>query len=268
MKRSATLLAVTAFLAAMTPPVSAQAQVTETIDSIVSVTMLEGWREPNGAHYAGIQIDLAPGWKTYWRAPGDGGVPTTATWEGSQNLAHAQVLWPRPNVFRTSGMRSIGYTDRVVLPVHAEAQNGGDIDAHLKLILGICKGVCMPVTISLSGVLREDGSMDAAPIKAALTQRPQAVDAKLSCTLIDMGDEYRLDIAANIPPLEGRAETTVVELSDPSVWVSEPRFMRDESWVLSTVRLIPQSEKASVDLSTVRLTMLTTTSAIELRGCD
>ena len=262
---------VTALLAATaisTTSIPAQAQVLETVDSVVSVTLLEGWREPNGAHYAGIQIDLAPGWKTYWRAPGDGGIPTSANWEGSENLAFAQLFWPRPEVFRTFGMRSVGYADRVVLPVHIEAQESGDIDAQLQLRLGVCNEICLPVDISLSGTFPEEGIAGMVPIQAALVDRPEVVDAKLTCTLQDKGDEYRLDIATNLPPLDGLAETAVVEIADESVWISEPRFMRDEDWVLSTVRLIPQHDDVEVDLSTVRVTMLTTTSAVELRGCD
>ncbi len=265
MKFFAALLAATALT---TTSVPAHAQVLETVDSVVSVTLLEGWREPNGAHYAGIQIDLAPGWKTYWRAPGDGGIPTSADWQGSENLAYAQLFWPRPEVFRIFGMRSVGYADRVVLPVHVEAKDGGDIDAHLHLRLGVCNEICLPVDVTLNGVLPEEGVEGMVPIKAALIDRPEVVDAKLSCTLHDKGDEYRLDIATNLPPLEGRAETAVVEIGDESVWISEPRFMRDEDWVLSTVRLIPQHDNTQVDLSTVRVTMLTTTSAVELHGCD
>lgn len=262
------LCAVTALCVAASPVLPVRAQVLETVDSVVSVTLLEGWREPDGSHYAGIQIDLAPGWKTYWRAPGDGGIPTTTNWDGSDNLAFAKVFWPRPEVFRTFGMRSVGYADRVVLPVHLEAKESGDIDAELNLRLGVCNEICLPVDVSLSGVLSDTDVIGMVPIQAALTDRPKTSEAKLSCTLTDLGEEYRLDIATNIAPLDGVAETSVVEVGDQRVWVSEPRFMRDDDWVLSTVRLIPQHDKADVDLSTVRMTLLTTTSATELRGCD
>ena len=246
----------------------AVAQVMQTTDSVVSVTLLDGWRQEGGAHYAGIQIDLAPGWKTYWRAPGDGGIPTTATWDGSENLDHAQVMWPRPEVFRTYGMRSVGYADRVVLPVHLQANGDGPIDVALNLRLGVCNEICLPVDVTINHRLDPDEIEGMVPIQIALSDRPQPLEATMECTLVDLGHEYRLDIATNIPPLAGNAETSVIELDDKLVWVSEPRFMRDSDWVLSTVRLIRQHEDAEIDLSTLRMTMLTTTSAVELTGCD
>lgn len=268
MKRTALSLASMAFCATTGLTLPAAGQVMHTADSVVSVTWLDGWRQEDGTHYAGIQIDLAPGWKTYWRAPGDGGIPTTANWERSENLAVAEVLWPRPEVFRTYGMRSVGYADRVVLPVHLEAEGNGAINIELDLRLGVCNEICMPVEVSLSGQVQPDEVVGRVPIQAALTNRPQPMDAKMDCTLVPLEGEYRLDIATNIPALEGNAETSVVELGDGMVWVSEPDFMRDDNWVMSSVRLIRQNEDAQIDLSTLRLTMLTTTSAIELTGCD
>lgn len=267
MKRTALSLACLAFCAT-SGSLPAAGQVLHTTDSVVSVTWLDGWQQEDGSHYSGIQIDLAPGWKTYWRAPGDGGIPTTTNWDRSENLADAQVMWPRPKVFRTYGMRSVGYAERVVLPVHLEAEGAGPINVELDLRLGVCNEICLPVDVSLSGHVRSDEVVGRVPIQAALTNMPEPMDAEMDCTLIPLDGEYRLDIAANIPELEGNAETSVVELGDGMVWVSEPDFMRDDTWVMSTVRLIRQDEDAQIDLSTLRLTMLTTTSAIELTGCD
>lgn len=249
-------------------PLPAAAQVLETTDSIVSVTMLEGWRQPDGSHYAGIQIDLAPGWKTYWRAPGDGGIPTNASWAGSKNLRDVQVYWPRPKVFRTFGLRSVGYAGQVVLPVHLVPMHAGDIDAKLTLRLGVCNEICLPVDVALATRLSHSRTEGMARIKAALADRPRTEDARLTCSLSRHGDEYRLEVVTNLPPQGGKAETSVIELADRRIWISEPRFMRDDNWVISQVRLVPQSPNAKLDLSTLRLTLLTTTSAVEMTGCD
>jgi DsbC/DsbD-like thiol-disulfide interchange protein len=83
----------------------------------VQVSLIEGWRMENGRHMAGIRIALAPGWKTYWRAPGEGGVPTVLSLSSAEGIAGMAIHWPRPEVFFTNGMRSIGYHDDVVLPV-------------------------------------------------------------------------------------------------------------------------------------------------------
>src|SRR5208282_5267135 len=48
---------------------------------------------------AGIEIKLDPGWKTYWRDPGDSGAPPTFDFSGSGNVKSAAVLWPAPEKF-------------------------------------------------------------------------------------------------------------------------------------------------------------------------
>lgn len=263
------LCALTALSLAFGPAAPAQSQALDSTQSVVSVTLLEGWRDPDGSHYAGIKIDLAPGWKTYWRAPGDGGIPTSASWAGSENLGQARIVWPRPVVFRTFGLRSVGYSDSVVLPVQLEAEDAGEIDAQLNLRLGVCNEICIPVDVSLSGRLANDRAQGVDEIRAALDAGPAAFEeARLSCTLTQTDGSYRLEVATNVPPLDGSAETSVIELSDKRIWVSEPHFLREDNWVYSQVKLVPQADDATPDLASLRMTLLTTTSAIEMSGCD
>ena len=108
MQTAARLFAGTALAVAMACPAPSLAQEYSTTDSVVTVELLDGWRDVDGTHFAGIEITLAPGWKTYWRAPGDGGLPTSLNWSRSSNLQTAKVHWPRPDVFRVAGLRSIG----------------------------------------------------------------------------------------------------------------------------------------------------------------
>ncbi len=250
------------------PAASASAQVVETTDSIVQVNLLEGWRQADGSHYTGIEIKLAPGWKTYWRAPGDGGVPTRMSWEGSRNLKNAEIHWPRPGIFRESGMRSVGYDETVVLPVHINSEQAGDIDAQLTLTLGVCKDICIPVSVALDQRLPSEGAADVAMINSALDELPEIAEAALDCTLYPTEDGYRLDVATMLPELDGLSETAVVELPGQDVWISEPDFDRDENWIVSTVQMVNFKQDAQIDLEDLRMTVLTTTSAVELTGCN
>jgi len=267
MKRNTSILA--AFVAASLLPLApAAAQEYASTDSIVQVQLLEGWRDEDGSHYAGIKINLAPGWKTYWRAPGDGGIPTHVSWEGSSNLKNAQIHWPRPGVFRTSGMRSVGYDESVVLPVNVAPETAGDIDAQLTLTLGVCKDICIPVRVTLDQTLPSEGAANIAMINGALDTLPEKADTSLSCAIHTTEEGYRLDVSAMLPKLDGRGETAVVELPGQDVWISEPDFDRDEDWIISTVRMIDLSEGDQIDLDALRMTVLTTTSAVELTGCN
>src|SRR5690606_22310020 len=52
----------------------------------------------------GLQVELADGWKTYWRSPGDAGFPVSVNWSGSDNLATAELRWPVPHRFTLFGL--------------------------------------------------------------------------------------------------------------------------------------------------------------------
>ena len=93
----------------------------------------------------GLQIKLAPGWKTYWRTPGDAGIPPNFDWSGSENLKDASVSWPLPESFETYGLTSWGYQDEVVFPVEVSLKEAGEpLELKLRLQLGICEKVCIP----------------------------------------------------------------------------------------------------------------------------
>ncbi len=93
----------------------------------------------------GLQIKLAPGWKTYWRTPGDAGIPPHFDWVGSENLKDALVAWPLPEAFETYGLTSWGYHDEVVFPIDVTLKEAGEpLDLKLRLQLGICENICIP----------------------------------------------------------------------------------------------------------------------------
>ena len=246
-------------------PVSAQA--IERLEDVVQVTFLEGWREQSGGHYAGIQIELADGWKTYWRAPGDGGIPTTIEWGGSENLRSARLFWPRPTVFRISGLRSVGYRDQVVIPIRVTPKQNGPITAQMDMRLGVCKDICVPVALSIRAELNTGANGGEEQIRAALADRPKRLETGLSCTLSEDTKGLRLDFASEVPTLPGKKETAVIELSDPTIWVSEPAYRRQGSIVNGSVTLVAQAGAPDIDLSSVRMTVLTTRAAVEVVGC-
>lgn len=93
----------------------------------------------------GIHLTLDWGWKTYWRSPGDAGIPPGFRWKGSRNLKSATVLWPAPLRFADPAGSSIGYKSEVVLPVLLEPENPAEpVDVKLQLDYAICKDICAP----------------------------------------------------------------------------------------------------------------------------
>lgn len=105
----------------------------------------------DGTLEGAIEIELAPGWKTYWRSPGDAGVPPRFDFSGSTNARAAAVEFPAPERYDDGYAASNIYRDRVVLPVRfaiADATNPVTLD--VKMDIGICEEICIPVHMATS----------------------------------------------------------------------------------------------------------------------
>ncbi len=99
----------------------------------------------SGSIMAAVEIVLQPGFKTYWRSPGDAGVPPGFDFAGSDNLASAEVLYPLPTRFEDGGGRSIGYHDRVIFPVRiVPADPEKPVKLVLRMTYGACEKICIP----------------------------------------------------------------------------------------------------------------------------
>jgi DsbC/DsbD-like thiol-disulfide interchange protein len=157
---------------------------------------------------AGIEITLEPGWKTYWRSPGEG-IPPSFSWDESANLKAAEVLWPVPVRFTEAEGTSIGYKGRVVLPVVILPEKPDkSVSLSLSIAYGVCKDICMPVEAQLSIDL--DAAVKAADrhdVLAALARVPRRQEAGglcphrlVSAKLIGTPDQPRLRVETAFEP--------------------------------------------------------------------
>lgn len=104
-----------------------------------------------GGRLAGIEIALDRGYKTYWRSPGEAGLPPQFDWSASTNAAVIDILWPAPRRHQDAGGVANVYDDRVVLPVRVRpADPKKPVVLHLALDFGICKEICIPARADLS----------------------------------------------------------------------------------------------------------------------
>jgi DsbC/DsbD-like thiol-disulfide interchange protein len=94
---------------------------------------------------AGIEVRLKPGWHTYWRYPGDAGVPPRFDFAGSQNVKSVDVLWPAPQPIREQGLIAIGYTSDVIWPLAVvPLDRAKPVTLRLKLDYAVCEKLCVP----------------------------------------------------------------------------------------------------------------------------
>ena len=137
------------------------AALAERMEDIVQLEILDGGITRSGTHMGAIRLTLSEGWKTYWRAPGDAGIPPQFTWAGSQNVGAVSIKWPTPDVFLTSGFRTIGYHDQLILPLRITPEKPGrPVRLKGRMELGICKDVCVPSELSF------DHQLDAGATRA------------------------------------------------------------------------------------------------------
>ncbi|MBM3554525.1 MAG: hypothetical protein FJX47_03100 [Alphaproteobacteria bacterium] len=99
----------------------------------------------------GLQIRLEPGWHTYWRQPGEGGIPPVLDWAGSTNLAGIEIAFPLPKRKSEGGLTSFIYENEVVLPLAVRvADPARPLGLRLQLLYGVCKDICIPAEASLA----------------------------------------------------------------------------------------------------------------------
>lgn len=233
---------------------------------VVTVDILPGWREAGGTHYAGVRIRLAPGWKTYWRTPGDGGIPPLFDLNGSGNLARFEPLMPRPTVFDEAGLLSIGYTDEVVFPLALTAvKPDAPIVLDGSMFIGVCEEICMPAEIRLQAALKAPGQSSAL-IAAALGAQPEVLAGQVACSFSPTPDGLRVRADLEAPRHPG--EIAVIELADPTLWVSHAETSRQGKRLVAASDIVSGNDAPiSIDRSKLRVTVLSPNAAYEVRGC-
>jgi DsbC/DsbD-like thiol-disulfide interchange protein len=238
---------------------------------MADISVRTGWRLASGDHIAALQVDLEPGWKTYWRAPGDAGIPPVFDWSASKNAGAVAISWPTPDVFFQSGMRSVGYKQHMILPIRISPDAAGDIALSGPLMMGLCKDICLPYEVSFSATLPAADTAPDPVIASTLADVPlsasEANVASVTCTIrpTDKGLALRAEIAL---PKTGGREETVIEVSNPMIWVAEPETRRTGGILVSETTLEHMEGKPyALDRSGVRITVLGKAYAVDIQGC-
>ena len=158
-----------------------------------------GAPDDQGIVHGALQIDLKPGWKTYWLDPGDAGVPPSLDFSASRNVASVEMSFPAPRRFDDGFAKWAGYDWPVSFPVAfalTDPKQPAMIEA--KVFLGICETICIPVqaTLTLDTASAPDNADDAADVQAALGALPGPEQPDFGVTLLKSGkDEVLIEAA-------------------------------------------------------------------------
>src|SRR6476469_463380 len=143
-------------------------------DGHSAVRLLAGSRS-GAVLLGGIAFQIQPGWKTYWRMPGDSGVPPRFDFSRSDNVEAVTVMWPAPMKFDDgAGGHSIGYRDLVVLPLRIVPKTTDKpVTLRAEVNYAVCEKLCIPVEASAELGFNSVASTEDGALRAALDTVPK-----------------------------------------------------------------------------------------------
>ena len=251
----------------LTLPASAQVA-----GPVAELDILDGGRTAKGTYLGAVRVTLQDGWKTYWRAPGDAGIPPEFDWGRSKNVGNVAITWPAPAVFDQNGLQSIGYKDQLVLPVEITPRNP-EKPVRLKgtMDLGVCNDVCIPEQLKFDHTLDAQAGRNPT-IAAALAQRPyseqEASVSHASCHLSPTSDGMRIEARVTMPSAGGR-EVAVIEPGNPALWASQTQTKRTGNTLVATSEVINAAGGPfALNRSDIRITVLGANHAVDIQGCS
>ena len=209
----------------------------------------------------GLQFRLEPGWKIYWRSPGDAGSPPILDYTGSGNLAASEMSWPAPErFFEGGGLETVGYLEGTVFPITAQLERPGEpLEIRALVDYQACEKICIPFTAEL------DLTVPAGP--AAPNRFTQLIDrysAKVPGAPAAAGIEIAAAGIKGQPPdqtLELHVQSDIA-FNGPELFVEGPgafRFPAAESTIaddgLSAIIRVPAETYGERDLNGSEITI-------------
>ncbi|MBB5222639.1 DsbC/DsbD-like thiol-disulfide interchange protein [Amaricoccus macauensis] len=269
-------------------PAAAAAVIPEVSRSVASIAtgiaaaaapgmrLLSGWRAPDGSRVAAIEIALAPGWHTYWRIPGEAGIPPRFDWSESRNLAAVSYEWPRPIMFETEGMQTFGYEQKLVLPVRLRpADPSAPMEITLEADFGVCSDICIAAEASAELALAPDAAEDGRhEIETALAQRAQsAAEAgvvRATCTLTPGADGDEIIATVTFAQPTNPGEIALIEPGRPDIWIGTPQSSVEGLTLTASAPMEALGSDATsvIARDDMRLTVLGPDRVVDIRGCE
>jgi DsbC/DsbD-like thiol-disulfide interchange protein len=195
-------------------------------DSHSAVRLLAGSRS-GAVLLGGIAIQLQPGWKTYWRTPGDSGVPPRFDFSKSENIEAVTVLWPAPLKFDDgAGGVSLGYHDQTVLPLRIVPKNvDKPVTLRATINYAVCEKICIPVDASAELAFTSVASTEDSALFAALdtVPKPANVGDPNPLTIRDVKRDGKSRVVVDVAVPDARDVNLFVEGPTPDWGLPVPK---------------------------------------------
>lgn len=228
--RAAFGLAATLFVASLASVAKAEDASPWQHDAHSAVRLLAGSRS-GGVLLGGIAIQLQDGWKTYWRTPGDSGVPPRFDFTKSDNVEAVTVLWPAPMKFDDgAGGFSLGYKKQVVLPLRIVAKNNDKpVTLRLHISYAVCEKICIPVEASSDLTFSSVASTEDGNLAAALDSvpKPANIGDPTPVTIRDVRREGAKGVLVDVGAPEAKDVSLFVEGPTPDWALPIPKLVEN-----------------------------------------
>lgn len=224
-------------------------------DQVTNLRLVAAPGLKHGAYDAGIDITMAPGSHTYWKMPGDAGVPPVFSFDGSKNIARADVLFPAPSRITEQGLEAFGYTDHVVFPVSvAPADAAKPAVLHVDVTYAVCNKICIPAHGDASLELAPRGHGEGAGLVAtALAKVPVPIQAAERADLVITRDKDAPK-PTWILTWKGKVPVEDVFADAPEGFYFDTRKRGPATWTLTAAQIVgsPKGKPVPVSLTLAR----------------
>ena len=179
----------------------------------------------------GVAIQLQPGWHTYWRTPGDSGVPPRFDFSKSDNVEAVTVLWPAPHKFDDgAGGTSLGYIKQIVLPLRIVAKNADKpVTLRADINYAVCEKLCIPVEAKAELAFASVASTEDGNLSDALNAvpKPANVGDPNPLTIRDVKREGKTNVLVDVTASETKDVSLFVEGPTPDWALPVPKLLED-----------------------------------------
>ena len=183
-------------------------------DGHSAVRLLAGSRS-GAVLLGGIAFQLQPGWKTYWRTPGDSGVPPRFDFSKSENIEAVTILWPAPTKFDDgAGGHSLGYKNQIVLPLRIVAKNADKpVTLRADINYAVCEKLCIPVEANTELAFASVASTEDSALFAALdtVPKPASIGDPNPLTIRDVKRDGKSSVLVDVATPDAREVSLFVE---------------------------------------------------------
>jgi DsbC/DsbD-like thiol-disulfide interchange protein len=200
-------------------------------DSHSAVRLLAGSRS-GAVLMGGIAFALQHGWKTYWRTPGDSGVPPRFDFSKSDNVEAVTVLWPAPMQFDDgAGGHSLGYKGQVVLPLRIVVKNADKpVTLRAAINYAVCEKLCIPVEANAELAFASVASTEDSALYAALdtVPKPANIGDPNPLTIRDVKREGKSAVVVNVATPDAGEVSLFVEGPTPDWALPVPKLIEGD----------------------------------------